>query len=179
MTGNGEKLVNVIQGDYAISDKANEVLTTVLGSCVAVCLSDTKRGIGGMNHFLLPDRGTGGAGSDNVRYGAYAMELLINGMLKQGADRSNLQAKIFGGANMMGNLRDIGGSNAAFARQFLKDEGIPCIAESLGGNQARRIRYWPVTGQARQLLVQGNIEAEARPAPPPKPKPAAQDITLF
>jgi chemotaxis protein CheD len=178
MTGNGERLINVIQGDYAISDKPNEVLTTVLGSCVAVCLSDTQRGIGGINHFLLPDRASG-SGGDNVRYGAYAMELLINGLLKKGADRSKLQAKIFGGANMMGNLRDIGGSNAAFARQFLKDEGIPCIAESLGGNQARRIRYWPVTGQARQLLVQGNIEAEARPAPPPKPKPVAQDITLF
>lgn len=174
--GTGQ-IVNVIQGDYAISEEEHVVLTTVLGSCVAVCMFDPQRKIGGMNHFLLPSRD--GAEGENVRYGAYAMELLINGLLRKGADRGELRAKMFGGASMMGNLRDIGGSNAAFARGFLHDEGIPCLAESIGGTSARRIRFWPTTGRARQLMVSGALE----PAPIAKPvvpaKSRADKITLF
>ena len=172
-----EKLINVIQGDYIISENEDEVLTTVLGSCIAVCMCDPVRRIGGMNHFLLPKRdGSEGA---NVRYGAYAMELLINGLLRKGADRSQLQAKMFGGASMMGNLRDIGASNAAFARGFLKDEGIPCTAESVGGNSARRIRFWPTTGRVRQLMVNGAAEIMANETPAPITKPRQDEITLF
>lgn len=172
-----EKLVNVIQGDYTISEDSEAVLTTVLGSCIAVCLSDTVRGIGGMNHFLLPNRE--GAGGENVRYGAYAMELLINGLLKQGAERGRLQAKVFGGGNMIGTLRDIGGSNAEFARQFLSDEGIPCLAESTGGNQARRIRFWPTSGRVKQLLVSSDAAPTEAPKPVVSSKPKVDDITLF
>jgi chemotaxis protein CheD len=172
-----EKLINVIQGDFTISEDANVVLTTVLGSCIAVCLCDPKRGIGGMNHFLLPNRdGEQGA---NVRYGAYAMELLINGLLRQGADRGRLQAKMFGGASMMGNLRDIGASNAAFARRFLSDEGIPCLAESVGGTSARRIRFWPTDGRVKQLMVSAEVEKLPVERPIPIPRPASSEITLF
>lgn len=172
-----ETMINVIQGDYAISQDPSTVLSTVLGSCIAVCMYDTRRRIGGMNHFLLPSReGTQGA---NVRYGAYAMELLINGLLKAGADRSQLVAKMFGGASMMGNLRDIGGSNAAFARKFLADEGIPCLAESVGGTAARRLRFWPTTGRARQLLISDpGLAIAEKPAPAPQAATPA-DITLF
>ncbi len=172
-----EKLVNVIQGDYTISDDSEAVLTTVLGSCIAVCLSDTVRGIGGMNHFLLPNRD--GAEGENVRYGAYAMELLINGLLKQGAERSKLQAKVFGGGNMIGTLRNIGKDNAEFARQFLSDEGIPCLAESTGGTQARRIRFWPTTGRVKQLLVCSDAAPTEAAKPVAPPKPILEDITLF
>lgn len=172
-----ENLVNVIQGDFIISDDSKTILTTVLGSCIAVCLYDTRRGIGGMNHFLLPNRD--GAEGENVRYGAYAMELLINGMLKMGAERERLEAKYFGGGNMIGTLQNIGGSNAEFARQFLSDEGIPCLAESTGGTQARRIRFWPTTGKVKQLLV----ASSAAPLEPPKPivvpPSVMEDITLF
>lgn len=173
-----ERLVNVIQGDFAISEDPAEVLTTVLGSCIAVCMFDPVRGIGGMNHFLLPSRD--GAEGANVRYGAYAMELLINGMLKRGADRSRIQAKMFGGASMMGNLRDIGASNARFAKGFLSDEDIPCIAESTGGTSARRIRFWPTTGRVRQLLVSGDVEPMPveKPKLPERPAPT-DDIVLF
>ncbi len=172
-----EKLVNVIQGDYTISEDSEAVLTTVLGSCIAVCLSDTVRGIGGMNHFLLPNReGTAG---ENVRYGAYAMELLINGLLKEGAERGRLQAKVFGGGKMIGTLRDIGASNAEFARSFLADEGIPCLAESTGGTQARRIRFWPTSGRVKQLLVTSDAAQTEAPKPAAPPKPATHDITLF
>lgn len=176
MTLQNEKLTNVIQGDYIISEDTTEVLTTVLGSCIAVCMCDTARQIGGMNHFLLPKRE--GLEGENVRYGAYAMELLINGLLRKGAERSRIQAKMFGGASMMGNLRDIGASNAEFARRFLRDEGIPCTAESVGGTSARRIRFWPTSGRVRQLLVSADAEVAAqKPAPIPQQRP--NEITLF
>lgn len=176
MTRDREKLTNVIQGDFAISEDPDEILTTVLGSCIAVCMYDTQRQIGGMNHFLLPSReGQDGA---SVRYGAYAMELLINGLLKKGAQKQRIEAKVFGGASMMGNLRDIGAANARFAHGFLRDEGIPCTAESVGGTSARRIRFWPTSGRVRQLLVSGNMEPAAVVTAPPPVKPT-QDIVLF
>lgn len=177
MTSQIEKLVNVIQGEFEISDSPEVILTTVLGSCIAVCMFDPQRRIGGLNHFLLPKR-DGGEGA-NVRYGAYAMELLINGLLRSGADRARLQAKIFGGASMMGNLRDIGASNAVFARSFLKDEGIPCIAESVGGTSARRIRFWPTTGRVRQLMVAADAVSLPVEKPAPIPRPKTDEITLF
>ena len=172
-----ETLINVIQGDYVISADPNAVLTTVLGSCIAVCLFDPVLKVGGMNHFLLPEGDASNAG--NVRYGANAMELLINGLLKKGAERRRLEAKIFGGAKMLGNLRNIGASNAAFAHRFLKDEAIPCLSESVGGTSARRIRFWPTTGLVRQLLVQGNIDqvAPVKTVTPPAKTP--EDILLF
>jgi chemotaxis protein CheD len=172
-----DNLINVIQGDCAISEDDTAVLTTVLGSCIAVCMCDPTRRIGGMNHFLLPKRE--GLEGENVRYGAYAMELLINGLLRQGAERGQLQAKVFGGASMMGNLRDIGASNAEFTRRFLRDEGIRCMAESTGGTSARRIRFWPTTGRVRQLLVSGEVEAVVKQTPAKIPSSQASDITLF
>jgi chemotaxis protein CheD len=175
MTHRKERFINVIQGDFAISDAPDAVLTTVLGSCIAVCMCDRTRGIGGMNHFLLP----GGQGDDtgNMRYGANAMELLINGLLKRGAVRDRLEAKMFGGARMIGNLRNIGASNIEFARNFLAEEDITCLAESVGGTSARRIRFWPTTGVVRQLMVTGDLEPELPPPPPPPPQPAG--IELF
>lgn len=176
MTPNSdENLVNILQGDFAISDNPRDVLSTVLGSCIAVCLTDSDRKIGGMNHFLLPNRD--GVEGENIRYGAYSMELLINGLLKAGARKDRLTAKVFGGASMNSNLRDIGGSNAAFAQDFLDAEGIPCLSKSVGGTLARRIRFWPTTGNVRQLLVPGQAEQIA-PPPRPMPKPVA-DVTLF
>jgi chemotaxis protein CheD len=98
---------HVIQGEQAVSDDADTTLQTVLGSCVAACLHDPVRRIGGMNHFLLPDDGTG----TDMRYASAAMERLVNELLKNGADRGRLQAKLFGGASIMSNLPDIGRSN--------------------------------------------------------------------
>lgn len=173
-----QKLVNVLQGDYAISDDPNDVLTTVLGSCVAVCLFDCTRGIGGMNHFLLP-RGEAD-GSANMRYGVHAMELLINGLLRAGADKARLEAKIFGGARMNSNLRDIGSANASFAQAFLNDEGIPLRASSLYGSMARRIRFWPTTGRVRQMLVDNSVDVLASERPMPQRAATADDpIILF
>lgn len=170
----GEKIVTVIQGDYAISRDPTVVLSTVLGSCVAVCLFDAGKRVGGMNHFLLPsDRGEG---AKSIRYGTHAMELLINELMKSGAARPSLQAKIFGGARMTGSFGDIGGSNAAFAKDFLAKEGIACISESLGGTSARRVNFVPTTGAARQMFVGVADSDLAMPARAPS-KPA--DVTLF
>ncbi|WP_343502039.1 chemotaxis protein CheD [Alloyangia pacifica] len=174
MSDGAEKLVNVIQGEYRISSSPSEVLSTVLGSCVAVCLTDVEAGVGGMNHFLLPQRA--GKEGENVRYGAYSMELLINGLLKCGARKNRLVAKLFGGANMLSQLRDIGGSNVAFAKEFLQNEAIPLASESTGGTSARRIRFWPADGRVRQFIVPGEIEAVAPVQPP---KPPQSEVTLF
>lgn len=172
-----EKFVNVVQGDFAISAQPAVVLTTVLGSCVAVCLMDRTRGIGGMNHFLLPSGGSEGGSS--MRYGTHAMELLINGLLKQGAERSRLEAKVFGGARMNDNLRDIGASNVAFAKDFLLAESIPILSESLLGSLARRIRFWPANGRVRQLLVEGTRDLQPERPPVVPHAPDTSDIVLF
>ncbi len=171
-----EKLVNVVQGEYHISNDINCVLSTVLGSCAAVCLTDPAAKIGGMNHFLLPSRP--GADGEDIRYGAYSMELLINNMLKQGAQKNRLVAKLFGGAKMLTQLRDIGTSNTAFAKEFLQNEGIPIASESIGGNAARRIRFWPTDGRVKQFVVPGEVERVAPPVKAPPP-PSHGEITLF
>ena len=144
-------LSNVILGTFRVSNNPNEIITTVLGSCVAVCLYDLRAGIGGMNHFLLPEGKSGDL--EDVVFGLHAMELLINDMLKQGADKRGLEAKLFGGASMIGGLSDIGERNIAFAREFLSDENFPVISESVGGNCGRRIRFNPTTGSVMQKLV--------------------------
>lgn len=167
-------LIHVVQGDFAVAADAEVILTAILGSCVAACLRDPVAGVGGMNHFLLP--ASGGDTSNPVVYGAQAMELLINALLKRGARKERLEAKLFGGGRMLGNLSDIGAQNADFARAFLRAEGIACVAESLGGDRARRVRFWPHSGRARQALLQSRLAA---PESPPRPSPGAGEIDLF
>jgi len=139
--------LHLIQGEHLVVDDADTVVSTILGSCVAACLRDPVAGVGGMNHFLLPGRNDG---SEGIQYGAYAMEVLINALLKRGARRDRLEAKLFGGARMVKGLTDIGSQNARFARTFLEHEGIPYLGGSLGGSSARRLLYWPVSGVAHQ-----------------------------
>lgn len=172
------KTVHVVQGQYRVSDDPNEVQSTVLGSCVACCLRDPVRGVGGMNHFILPgDEG----GPDSVKYGVNAMELLINGLLQKGASRSRLEAKLFGGANVVQGLSDIGAKNSAFARRFLESEGIRCIGESLGGNRARRVKFWPASGRALQMLLQdpGNAIFRSEQAPKTVATTPAGEVDFF
>jgi chemotaxis protein CheD len=141
--------VHVIQGEFVVMDDPGVVLTTILGSCVAACLRDPQAGVGGMNHFLLP----GTPGDDGLRYGVQAMELLVNGLLRRGARRERMEAKLFGGARLFDGLTDVGGQNAAFAERFLRDEGVRHVGGSLRGDQARRIQFWPTSGRARQILL--------------------------
>jgi chemotaxis protein CheD len=141
----------VAQGELQVSDAPDVVLKTLLGSCVATCLFDPVARVGGMNHFLLATGPDGGTHSE--RYGLFAMEILINGLLKLGARKSRLRAKIFGGATMSGRMGHIGAKNCEFAISFLEIEGMPVVASSLGGGQARAIRFTPTTGRVSQLLV--------------------------
>jgi chemotaxis protein CheD len=146
-----ERRTHVVQGRYAVSSDPLEVLTTLLGSCVAACIRDPVAGVGGMNHFLLP----GETGSVDVRYGVHAMELLVNGLLQQGARRDRLTARIFGGGRMVEGLSDVGAMNVAFAERFFRDEGIPLEGGSTGGVRARRLQFWPVSGRTRQMFMGG------------------------
>ena len=166
-----------IQGEHAVSGHPDAVYSTILGSCIACCLNDPTARVGGMNHFLLPD----GDHEDgqSMRYGAYAMELLINDMLKAGARRDQMQAKIFGGAKMFQGLNDVGASNAAFAQRFLLAEGIPVIGSSLGGLSARRVQFWPAEGRARQRFVTQDVPVEVRRAPAPAPVDDGGEVELF
>jgi chemotaxis protein CheD len=166
--------ITVIQGDFAVSSDPNVIMSTVLGSCVAVCLFEPQAAVGGMNHFLLA--GSNQTSSDDLKYGVNAMELLINRVLRAGGERRLLRAKLFGGARMTEHSRDIGQSNAVFARDFLDQEGIVCVSESLGGTQARRVQFTPSTGAARQMQVAG---AAPEVSPPKRPVPSPADITLF
>lgn len=149
MTMNDGRTIHVIEGDHRISEDDEVMLTTVLGSCVAACLYDPVRRLGGMNHFLLPDD----AGGRDISHAGAAMERLVNGLIKHGAMRSRLEAKLFGGSRMLAGLPDIGRRNGEAALVFLQGEGIPIRAHSLGGTQARRVRFWPATGKAQQMLL--------------------------
>jgi chemotaxis protein CheD len=170
-TDPGDIRLHVVQGDQHVDSRPNVVLTTILGSCVAACMRDPVARVGGMNHFLLPS-GEGTQGSaESINAGVHAMELLVNGLLRNGARRERLEAKLFGGARMIAGLTDIGSRNAEFATTFLEREGIKYAGGSLRGTHARRVQYWPISGRARQFMVERAeekiFEAERRrPAPP-------------
>ena len=148
-------VATVPPGEFAVSRRHDLALVTLLGSCVAACICDPQAGIGGLNHFLLPDDGGAAAGStaNAARYGVHAMELLINEILKQGGTRSRLRAKLFGGANVIAltAANPVGERNAEFSLDFLRREGIPVTATDLGGTRARRVFFKPA---ANKVLVQ-------------------------
>jgi chemotaxis protein CheD len=170
--------LTVMQGEMQVSDDPHVVLTTVLGSCIAACLYDPDIKIGGLNHFLLAEPGH--ADTDprsQQRYGVYAMEVLINAMLTRGAARTRLRARIYGGASLHRGFRDIGATNAAFARDFLRDERIMLVGEDIGGTDARRVEFRPTLGLARCRTAPPLARVERRQAPPP-PAPCG-DVELF
>jgi chemotaxis protein CheD len=141
--------MKILPGEfYATAD--DEVIVTVLGSCVAACIMDPIAMVGGMNHFMLPVKH--GERDDDVffaaRYGASAMEYLINNLLHLGAQRDRLVAKAFGGGRVMpGMTSDVGGQNIDFVRKFLQNEGIPLWSEDMGGTHPRKVYFFPHTGQ--------------------------------
>ncbi|SMC85105.1 chemoreceptor glutamine deamidase CheD [Rhizobium sp. RU36D] len=178
------KRVHIIQGEYKVISDPNVVLSTILGSCVAACMRDPVAGVGGMNHFLLPGSASpGSGGGDATRYGVHLMELLINGLLKQGARRDRLEAKIFGGAKTIATFSNVGEQNAAFAMQFLRDEGITVVGSSTGGDHGRKLEYWPVSGRARQYPLTGaetqKTVALEQQKPAPVSRPVESSIEFF
>jgi chemotaxis protein CheD len=138
-------------GEYYFTDK-DMVIVTVLGSCVSACIRDSITGIGGMNHFMLPDCASADKDSpvsESMRYGTYAMEVLINQLLRNGARRENLEAKIFGGGNVLRSFTttNIGDRNAEFVRKFLEAERIRITGEDLLDIYPRKVYYFPKTGR--------------------------------
>lgn len=146
----GMEAVKVLPGEYSVSLEDN-VLVTVLGSCVSACLRDPLAGVGGMNHFMLPDTegGPGSAGGMSARYGSFAMELLVNELLKHGARRANIEAKVFGGGNVLRGFTsaNVGTRNAAFVLDYLQTEHIHVAASDLLDNCPRKVHYFPRTGR--------------------------------
>ncbi|MCY1370027.1 Chemoreceptor glutamine deamidase CheD [compost metagenome] len=142
---------------YVTTD--HTVLSTVLGSCVAACLHDAQAGVAGMNHFMLPDDGEPGVGS--MRYGAYAMDVLVRELVRAGARRERLQAKVFGGGAVLAGMTtlNIGDRNADFVLRYLEAERIEVAAQDLRGPHARRVCFLPESGKAvvRRLRAQTEV----------------------
>lgn len=148
--------IKIFSGDCYVTPAHDEMLVTILGSCVTACVRDPLAGVGGMNHFLLPGDEGGSvrlADGDAARYGVHAMERLINGILTHGGRRERLEVKLFGGGNVIESSAMIGSRNAEFARGFLRNEGLTIAAEHLGGELPRRIHYYPGTGRVRMRLL--------------------------
>jgi chemotaxis protein CheD len=144
----GLEAAKILPGEYFVSsDEA--LLVTVLGSCVAACIRDVDSGIGGMNHFMLPDDGGKSSAGSSARYGTYAMEVLINHLLKLGARRNRMEAKVFGGGAVMASLAssNVGARNAEFVLDFLKTEKIPIVAKDLLDSYPRKVYYFPHSGR--------------------------------
>lgn len=145
----------ILPGEYYVT-KHSETIVTVLGSCVSACIRDSVSGVGGMNHFMLPlvssdriDAVTKLGSSAATRYGNYAMEHMINDILKHGGRRENLEAKICGGGKILAKMTDVGDKNITFVKQYLHTEDIEIVSEDLGDIYPRKVQYSPNTGQLR------------------------------
>ncbi|MDY7538004.1 chemoreceptor glutamine deamidase CheD [Undibacterium sp. RTI2.1] len=177
----------ILPGEFYFTGK-DMLIVTVLGSCVSACIRDRVSGVGGMNHFMLPD---GGADSDNpvsasMRYGTYAMEVLINELLKAGAKRENMEAKVFGGGNVLRGFTaiNVGERNAKFVLDYLRAERMRVIAEDLNDIYPRKVYFFPKTGKVlvKKLKVEHNDTLRKREndyASRLKATPVSGEIDLF
>ena len=155
----GMWMVKVFPGEFYVTAKTDETVVTILGSCVAACIRDPIAGIGGMNHFMLPHDNIGNWAGDlkSTRYGNFAMEKLLNELLKAGCKRERLEIKLFGGGNVTDTNNEVGTDNADFAVRYLQLEGLKCAAQDLKGNYPRRIHYTPSDGKVVRKFL-GTVE---------------------
>ncbi|MBA3597142.1 MAG: chemoreceptor glutamine deamidase CheD [Methylibium sp.] len=182
----GADAVKVLPGEYFVHDQDLAILTT-LGSCIAACLWDRERRIGGLNHFMLPELGATATGLDSGRYGSYAMELLINELLKRGASRLTLEAKVFGGGAVISGMEslNVGERNTTFVLDYLKTERIPVVSMDVLDIYPRKVCFFPASGKAMvKRLAASNPEALVAQdrAAARKPLPAASgagSVELF
>lgn len=144
----GAHALKVLPGEYIVTDR-DVMLVTVLGSCVSACIRDPLAQVGGMNHFMLPDLENGGIANECARYGSYAMEMLINELLKRGASRKRLECKVFGGGAVLAGftVSNVGKRNGEFVKRYLATEGLSIAAQDLFDVCPRRVHYWPLTGR--------------------------------
>jgi chemotaxis protein CheD len=147
--------VKILPGEYYVT-RGDEAVTTVLGSCISACVRDPKLNVGGMNHFMLPEDNS--VGPNNwldpavglaTRYGSYAMESLINDLLKLGATRERLEIKLFGGGRILTGMTDVGERNIGFIKSYMQLEGLRVAAEDMGGTQPRKVIYFPASGRCK------------------------------
>ncbi len=145
----------ILPGEFYVS-MHGELIATVLGSCVSACVRDPATGIGGMNHFMLPDSQNSNSKhwentpvNAQTRYGNIAMERLINVVLASGCKRENLEIKLFGGGKVLNLSADIGGKNVDFVKRYLTKEGFSVTSEDVGGLCPRKVQYFPLTGRVR------------------------------
>ncbi len=142
----------ILPGEYYVTTQPDEAVATTLGSCVSACIRDKVFGIGGMNHFMLPikmEHASEEWMDSATRYGSYAMEHLINDILKNGGNRKNLEVKLTGGGKIMANMSDVGARNIQFALEYLETEGIEIKVQDLGDIYPRKVIYFPATGRLR------------------------------
>jgi chemotaxis protein CheD len=180
-------VATVQPGEFTVTRCTDLVLGTLLGSCVAACICDPEAGVGGLNHFLLPDdSGSPGRANNATRYGVHAMEMLINEILKLGGARPRLQAKLFGGANViaLSSASPVGERNRKFSLDFLRREGIPVTATDLGGERARRVFFKPAANKVLvQVLDHSNDDRVCREEAPLRRRagtaPASGGVELF
>jgi len=143
----------ILPGQYYVT-RNEESIVTVLGSCISACIRDKKSGVGGMNHFMLPMTSNEYSGkdvrlSDAARYGNYAMEMLINDILKNGGNKTDLEVKIFGGGKIIANMTDVGERNIEFAMDYLKSENLIPVASDIGLSFPRKVYYFPQSGKVK------------------------------
>lgn len=185
----GMYAAKLLPGEYYVSCE-RETIVTVLGSCVSACVRDPIFGIGGMNHFMLPvSQGSSGswesAGvSASTRFGNYAMEQLINDILKHGGQRKNLEVKVFGGGKILAQMTDIGRKNIDFVEAYLHTEGLRPVARDLGDIYPRKVYYTPSSGKVfvkklRALHINTIAERETEYLNQLKQKPVTGEVTLF
>ena len=157
--------VKVLPGEFYVSGQ-EELVSTVLGSCVSACIRDGERRIGGMNHFMLPEpMGTersdwSSAVGRAARYGSDAMEQLINAILKAGGKRDALTVKIFGGGRVLAQMTDIGQRNITFVKRYLETEGLPLMAADVGDIYPRQLQFFPASGRVRVRQLRSSRDAE-------------------
>ncbi len=161
----GMSTAKILPGEFYVTAH-NEAITTILGSCISACVRDPKAGLGGMNHFMLPISHSASSveKADAARYGNFAMEQMINDILRNGGTRQNLEIKIFGGGRVMRGVTDVGKKNIIFVKEYIKLEGLNLLAEDIGGNYPRKVMYHPKTGKVKmkKLLNQHNNTVESR-----------------
>lgn len=175
-------------GEYYVT-KYEEGIYTTLGSCISACIRDRVSGIGGMNHFMLPasvgETGWKAAGlSSSTRYGNFAMEHLINEIMKNGGQRQNLEVKLFGGGRIIANMTDVGMRNIEFARDYIQTEGLRVTSEDVGDVFPRMVVYFPATGKVRVKRLRSLhnntiVEQETQYLHTIEQKPVSGDIELF
>lgn len=173
--------IHLLPGQYRAS-VTGDTLVTVLGSCVAACLWDPQARVAGMNHFMLPGEKYSGSVHEDGKFGVHSMELLITALQQLGAQRSRLEAKVFGGGAVLSSVASahVGERNAEFVLEYLSRERIPVVAQDLLGRHARKIVYETFSNRVHVKHVKSTIHAAAAEAEMiARPKPAYGTVDLF